>query len=192
MSIRNALKKAVEDNTEGDSINIKQTALDLGCSFGERFSDSIDKGRIIPVPNDAETLASIELNMKNTRSENNTIVALLLAKFILMLESGILREDRCDVFFLSEMRFSRTSAQMLLATRLAIPESIISQLDSLHFDTHNYAAKNKLMHKFVNSAFYISDSQGFFGILNKLEIGFSSRMSTKSLPPKVIEASKEA
>lgn len=190
MTIRNALKKAVEDNTNGESINIKQTALDLGCTFGDRFSDSIDKGRIFPVPNDENTLAKIELNKKNTRVENNTIVALLLAKFILMLESGIIKEDRCDVFFLSEMRSSRTSAQMLLATRLAMPESIISQLDSLHFDTHNYAKKSELMHKFVNSAFYISDSVGFFGILNKLEIGFSSRMSTKALPPKVAEAAR--
>lgn len=184
MSIRNALNKAVINNTDGERINIIKCALDLGCNFTGHFEDSIDKGRITPSSNEKDYFASISLNKKNTIEENNTIVALLLAKFILMLENGVMKEAKCDVFFLSEMRGSRQSRQMLLATRLAIPDIIIEKLDSLHFDTHSYASKNKLMHKFVNSAFYISNAKGFFGILNQLEIGFSSQMSIKSLPNK--------
>tara|TARA_Y100000310_G_C20686999_1_gene819671 strand:- start:3372 stop:3956 length:585 start_codon:yes stop_codon:yes gene_type:complete len=192
MSIRNALNKAVEQNTNGDIIDVRKCALDLGCKFGSPFSDATDKGRIDPVENDATSWAVISLNKKNSESENNTVIALLLAKFVLMLEGREIKSERIDVFFLSEMRGFRESPQMLLATRLAIPESVIEKSNDLDFNSHGYAQKSSLMQKFVGSVFFISDARGFFGILNQLEIGYSSRLGSKSLPSHVRESSRQA
>lgn len=192
MSIRNALNKAVENNTNGDTINIKQCAKDLGCEFGDSFSDSVDKGRISPAGQGSDSFAIISLNKANSDAENNTIIALLLAKYILMLEGGVIKDERCDVFFLSEMRGFRESPQMLLATRLAIPESVIERVNELNFNSQKYASQSNLMRNFVGSVFFISDARGFFGILNQLEIGFSSRLSSKALPSHIRESSRRA
>jgi len=166
------INKKIEDNTQGDVINIKKLARDLNFDFDEvRFKDSLLKGTISPPIKGSKKRGIIAFEERNSPEANNTLTALLLAKTVQKygLEKVFKREE-VDVFSLREIREAKMSEQMILATRLAIPEHIITKLDNdLRFDNGYYTKKSRLLSQFVGAAFHITGN-GLFTLLDNLDV----------------------
>jgi hypothetical protein len=78
-----------------------------------------------------------------------------------------LRKIECDVFMLNSLKNYKLSPQVILATRLAIPEKIIKDLDQLKINGHDYVERSNLLPQFVSSAFPISNL-GAFKVMGEL------------------------
>lgn len=182
MSVGVILTRIVENNTHGDHVNIRAVAEDFGCTFGEPFEDSTLRGLLQP-SSDSGVLAVFSFNKKNTEAENNTVTALLMAELVLSLDALSIKKFKCDVFFLSSMRQWRTSAQILLATRLAIPKHIFSALDDINFRSTEYALNHQLMPAFVGSAYFITEGMNLFGFLSQdnMKLGNAGRLPSQVL-----------
>jgi hypothetical protein len=182
MSVGIILTRIVENNTHGDRVDIRAVAEEFGCAFGEPFEDSTLRGLLQP-SNNPGVLGVFSFNKKNTEAENNTITALLMAELVLSLDAFSIKKFKCDVFFLSSMRQWRTSAQMLLATRLAIPKHIFEALDNINFRSAEYAFNHHLMPAFVGSAYFITEGMNLFGFLSQdtVRVGNIGRLPSQVL-----------
>ncbi len=171
MSLGNIITTVIETNTDGDTININGVVEKLGCAFTDDLEDTFIKGRLPPVDDSNDLVATIAIHRDTPDTERKTVIALLISKFIMQLAGGRISKIECDTFFLSELRQHRMSPQVILSTRLLIPEHVIPTLDALRFNSTGYAQKYKLMTSLVDSAFRISDPDGLFGMLRGLNSG---------------------
>ena len=160
------LQNIIEDGTDGDCIDIFQVADGMGVSLERSFEDST----II-----AELKYPDDLNKKNTPDETRTSIALLLAKYCLDWGNGALKDSRVDIFYLREIRAYKTSRQVILATRLAIPDSIIEKANDLRFNSSKYAKDAKLLTNFVDSSIHIPAGSGLLTLLDSFD--FSTRVA---------------
>ncbi len=172
MSLGTLVQKAILENTEGDKINLHNLIEQLKCRIGDDLDDSFIKGEIIPNNNDdRKYIATIHLNKNLTPEQSKAVSALLLSQFLIYLGSSKNRSVRCDSFLLSDLRNFRMSPQVILATRLTIPEHMIAKIEDLKFNSSHYAQENHLLPALVNSAFTISNPSGIFGLLRDISSG---------------------
>lgn len=94
----------------------------------------------------------ILLNKNNDTRHNYTLVALLIAQLMLHPEKAETGGIKYDVFSLKDIRDNRFSNIMMLATRLAVPEFVIDQMEDFGFDVQGYANKSKFLPDFIKSA----------------------------------------
>ena len=167
------LQNIIEDGTDGDCIDIFQVADGMGVSLERSFEDSTIIAEL-KYPDDLSG-PTIHVNKKNTPGETRTSIALLLAKYCLDWGNGTLKESRVDIFYLREIRAYKTSRQVILATRLAIPDSIIEKANDLRFNSSKYAKDAKLLTNFVDSSIHIPAGSGLLTLLDSFD--FSTRVA---------------
>jgi hypothetical protein len=171
MSLLKFVENTIETHTSQDVTDLFGAANLLGFSILEkRFDDATIKGRINPL-HDSPQLGEVSFSHSNTHAEDKTTLALLMAHYLLQAaEWGTLKPYTIDRFFLMELRKIKMLHQVVLATRLAIPATIIKQLDGLQFNSVSYTQQACLMPVFLASALHIS-GKGLFGIMNNVNIG---------------------
>lgn len=157
------VKKYIEECTVNEIVDLNKLINKLDIHQTVIPSKSLgmtEKGRLLR--RDDKTV--IGFNPNCTEREKNTLRAVLLAHGMLYPEklSGV--GISIDTFYLQEIRRSRTSKDVLLATYIAIPEGVRDQVGDLKFNCNAYADKANLMSPFVSSS--TSDSTVAF-IINK-------------------------
>ena len=167
------LQNIIEDGTDGDCIDIFQVADGMGVSLERSFEDSTIIAEL-KYPDDLSG-PTIHVNKKNTPDVTRTSIALLLAKYCLDWGNGALKDSRVDIFYLREIRAYKTSRQVILATRLAIPDSIIEKANDLRFNSSKYAKDAKLLTNFVDSSIHIPAGSGLLTLLDSFD--FSTRVA---------------
>ncbi|GAB3039115.1 hypothetical protein [Bowmanella dokdonensis] len=165
------LKSLVEANTRDDVVNIVALAEQLGCALLIEQANVPEKGVLVPPNRKRIERPLILLQKSNSQEENHTLIALLLADYILHNDPNRTRRFGCDTFFLRELRQFRTSRQLFLATRLAMPESVIEKVSDLNFDTLAYARRSRLLNNFINCVFHSTEVGGLLGMIDSLDIG---------------------
>jgi hypothetical protein len=177
MSLGTFIETTIKKNTQGDIVDIFgfATALRFNVYKDRAFGDPMKIGIMGPSSED-DNLADIWLNPNNNHQQDRTVLALLMARCLLYLESNsLVRNTYYDTFFMSDMPQYRMTPHLMLATRLAIPVNTIERIQDLHFDKAAYANKAQLLPSFINSAVHVS-SDSFFGMMRELDFVFSSRM----------------
>lgn len=145
------VKKYVEACTVNEVVDLNMLMNKLGIQQTTIPSKSLgmtEKGRLLQ--RDDKTV--IGFNPNCTEREKNTLRAVLLAHGMLYPEKLKGVGISIDTFYLQEIRRSRTSKDMLLATYIAIPESVRERVGNLKFNCNAYAEKSNLMSSFVSSS----------------------------------------
>jgi hypothetical protein len=171
MSLLKFVENTIETHTTQGVTDLFSAAGLLGFSVSRRrFYDAIVKGRITPL-HDSHHLGEVSFSRSNTLAEDKTILALLMAHYLLQAADwGTLKPYTIDRFFLMDLRKIKMLHQVVLATRLAIPKTIIKQLDGLQFNSVPYTQQASLMPVFLASALHLS-GKGLFGIMKDVNIG---------------------
>jgi len=94
------------------------------------------------------------------------LVALLLADSFIAPQKASNEGFKYEIFFLKDLRNYRLTRTLLLATRLAIPEKIINQIDEFDFDIDAYTAKTNYLPSFVNNM--VKNNNASFLFINNL------------------------
>ena len=164
-SIGNVILALIEKHTKDDVIDIMEMAESLGINV--KFVE-MDRSTDVAVMKQEEedNRPKIELNIINSIEDNYTLVALLLADSFIAPQRASNEGFKYEVFFLKELRHYRLTRTLLLATRLAIPEEVINQIDEVDFDIDAYIAKAKYLPSFVNNM--VKDSNASFLVINNL------------------------
>lgn len=172
------LKELIEAHTNEKSVvdlrgvidNIGFNAFLMPLPIAEKGS-LYPKGSPLCRPRTSDP--TILLNEQNTEAENRTVMALLIAEFILVKRDQPNRILTCDVFFLRNIRQYRISRQLFLATRLVIPEKIIEFASDLRFNMAAYCNEAKLLPSFVGCACSKKDVGGLLGIIDSIDMSFT-------------------
>lgn len=174
------LKQQVQACTKGEVVDITKLVEMLGGEVCLYCASTVEKGElaseVVATNEETGTVTSrytFRLNDKNSKQENNTVLALLLAEYILNAsQSEVLKEKyQLDVFFLRGLRNVRMSKQVILATRLVLPESVIEQAGEINFDTAGYARKAGLLPEFVSCAYSDVSVHGILGMFDSIHMG---------------------
>lgn len=169
----------VQSHTDAEGVvDIRKVARALGFDmYISQHLRTADKGKLYAAGSEVEretvTSPTILLNEKNTDEENRTVVALLIAEYMLSQRNQNGREITCDMFFLQGIRQYRVSRQLFLATRLLIPEHIIEQTQSITFSAPAYAAKAKILPGFLACAYPKRDVSGLLGFIDSMQMSFT-------------------
>ena len=127
------IEKAIEKYTSAckQYIDIDDMCDGLGfeVEFASLNNHAVGDMQLFPQEGDKDACV-IRLQVGTPSKTQRTIKAILLAKFFLQpekLESG---GYSIDVFELKDIKTTRHSRLVYLATRLALPESVIAQIDT--------------------------------------------------------------
>ncbi len=164
------LQKLVDHCTKDEVVDTLALAEQLNCVVVHKTFSTADKGVLLPPNATRLGRTAIVLSEDNSEAENRTLIPLLLADYILNNNPDAVKRFSCDVFFLAEVRRYRASRHMFLATRLALPESIIEKISGINFDTNGYARKACLLPNFVNCAFHSHEVGGLLGLIDSLDM----------------------
>lgn len=169
-SIGKVVISLIEKHSHNEVIDIMEMATSMGISVSNvEMEATTDVATMRQGEDDARP--KIELNTTNTLEQNYTLVALLLAD-CLIAPKKLQREGfKYEIFFLKDLRQFRLSRTFLLATRLAIPEQIINQIDTFGFNIDAYIGKTNYLPSFVNNM--IKNSNANFIVINNLLGGMS-------------------
>ena len=169
-TVGNVVVSLIERHSHNEVIDIMAMAASMGISVDYVDMEiSTDVGRV--TQGDDDKRPKIELNKSNTKEQNYTLVALLLAD-CLIAPKKVQREGiKYEIFYLKDLRQFRLTRTFLLATRLAIPESIINQIDEFSFNIDTYIAKTDYLPGFVNNM--VKNSNASFVVINNLLGGMS-------------------
>lgn len=163
--------------SEEGVIDIRKVAFALGFDVYSVDLRIADKGKLYPSGVDVEHTTTrcptILLNNRNSESDNRTVMALLIAEFMLTQRGQQSRILTCDMFFLSDIRQYRVSRQLFLATRLVIPEPIIEKTQDIRFNVPAYCLKANLLPAFVACAYPKRDVSGLLGFIDSLQMAFT-------------------
>lgn len=170
MSVSEIVISLIEKHTHNEVIDIMAMASSMGISV-----DYVD----MEVSTDIATMnqgeedkrPKIELNKTNSIAQNHTLVALLLADCFITPQKMQDEGFKYEIFYLKDMRHFRFTRTFLLATRLAIPEHIINQIDDFSFNIDAYVAKTNYLPGFVNNM--VKNSNASFMVINNLLGGIS-------------------
>lgn len=173
------LKNYVDACTKGEVIDIVKLVGVLGGKVRQGPMPTVDKGELVAEKIQADEQTDnlseyiFQLNQQNSLAENNTVLALLLAEYVIHANHASLLKEKylLDVFFLRDLRNVRMSRQVILATRLALPETVIEQTGHINFDTAAYARKANLMPEFVSCAYSDVSVQGILGMFDSFHMG---------------------
>ena len=108
-----------------------------------------------------EVQAYLYLNEELDEVESNAISVLIVSEYLLRYEKNKTKTIVFDVFYLDDIKQARMSKHIFLATRLAIPEKVIEELDEFNSDKANYSAKAKLPMYFLDLAKKQSSVQAY-------------------------------
>ena len=110
---------------------------------------------------------NIHINKNLTTTEKNTVLALLMAEFIIQYSKVLNHECvEIDIFDFKEIRRNRFSRSIQLATRLIIPEKILMEFEDLTNDRELYSKKINVNYDFINCA--VQDNSLEFLITNEM------------------------
>lgn len=169
-SIGSVVVNLIEKHSHNDVIDIMDMASSMGISVDSVKMETTTDVAIMK-QGDEDTRPKIELNITNSVEQNYTLVALLLAD-CLIAPKKVQREGfKYEIFFLKDLRQFRLTRTFLLATRLAIPEHVINQIDEFNFNIHDYIGKTKYLPSFINNM--IKNSNANFIVINNLLGGMS-------------------
>ena len=169
-SIGNVVVSLIKKHSQDEVIDIMEMASSMGISVNTvEMQTSTDVA--IMVQGQEDNRPRIELNKTNTIEQNYTLVALLLADCLIAPNKAQREGFKYEIFFLKDLRQFRLSRTFLLATRLAIPEQIINQIDEFTFNIDAYIAKTKYLPGFINNM--IKNSNANFIVINNLLGGMS-------------------
>lgn len=161
------LQRIIEEHTHDDAIDVRQVANDMGVDVYDDFEDSTQIASLVYPEGKCPPV--LHLNKRNTPAESNTSIALLLSKYCLDWGNGTVKDSRVDIFYLRELRAYKTSRQVILATRLAIPDNIIEKCNDLRFNSSRYAKEKSLLPNFVDASFHIPQGSGLLNLLDSFE-----------------------
>lgn len=169
------LKGLLSDLTVDGIVDVKQMMLNMGVAVEHAALKTADKGQFFPYgpPDTNLNGQTILLNRNNRPEEDRTVMALLMAEYLLSQLKDRSRVLTCDMFFLQDLRQYRISRQLFLATRLAIPETIINQVDDIQFSAPKYARDAVLLPSFVACAYPRKDVGCLLGIIDNLDANAS-------------------
>ena len=128
------IEQVLKDNDCGDYIDVKGVAESLRISLHDReMNDDTLIGVLFKSNKHADEKSSRILNLKPglSHKEQNTAIAILLAKYCLLPEYMDGKGYKLNVFELKSFREFRFSRLMYMATRMAFPESTIQQVNNL-------------------------------------------------------------
>jgi hypothetical protein len=163
-----ALHNLIQSAVEGDVVNLKSICdtLDVKLKADKALNDLCRMGV------DGNDKIVIWINPKVDAKTKFTFVAIALAEYILYPNRITNQGVNYDMFFLKDLNTKKNSRQIMLATRLAIPEHIIEKLsaalevqftssDSKNtFDANNYIANSKFLPEFIRCV--IKESSSLF------------------------------
>ena len=169
-SIGNVIISLIEKHSQDEVIDIMAMAASMGISIDYvEMETSTDVA--IMKQGEEDTRPKIELNKTNNIEQNHTLVALLLADCLIAPKKAQREGFKYEIFFLKDLRHFRLTRTFLLATRLAIPEKIINQIDEFGFNIDAYIAQTNYLPSFVNNM--IKNSNASFVMINNLLGGMS-------------------
>ncbi len=169
-SIGNVIVSLIEKHAENEVIDIMVMASSMGISV-DYIEMEASTDVAIMKQGDDDDRPIISLNKKNSIEENYTLVVLLLADCLIAPKKAHREGFKYEIFFLKDMRQFRLTRTFLLATRLAIPELIINQIDEFGFNIDAYIAKTKYLPSFINNT--VKNSNASFVVINNLLGGMS-------------------
>lgn len=148
----------IRSNTKDQTVNVAGIATDLGIKV--RLATLEKLGELASMnQGEDDDKPVIYLNRKNDNKQNHTLVALLLAEFIINPSKPRDKGISLEVFDLQNLSEGKQSPRMLLATRLAIPEEIINKLDDINFDLNKYANTTNYLPSFIRQAVKTNNAQ---------------------------------
>ena len=167
----------INQHTQNDIVNLNDLVDKLGIEQVEIPNGALktfDKGRMVF----SKWRPVMAFNASCTNSEKNTLRAVMVAH-------GLLNPDRLhkqgflvDEFYFRELRRMRTSKEIMLATNIAIPQSIRTEINSMRFDLGKYASMSELLPMFVSCS--VSDSSVNFILENCM--GMLNIKNPKDMP----------
>jgi hypothetical protein len=164
-SIGNVITALIEKHSQGEVIDIMAMAEDMGIHISS-VEMELSTDVAVMKQGEEDCRPKIELNSINTIEQNYTLVALLLADCFIAPEKASNEGFKYEIFFLKDLRDYRLTRTLLLATRLAIPEKIINQIDEFDFNIDEYIAKTNYLPSFVNNM--VKSSNASFLFINDL------------------------
>lgn len=145
------LTKIIKKCTNNDVVDLDKLVGELKIKqieIGESLLPITAKARI--VRKNEEIIMAFNSNCSD--NEKNTLRAIMLSHGLLYPEKLDGQGITFDAFYLQDMRRCKASRDMLLATNIAIPDSIRVQVGDLRFNGNMYANKACLMPMFVSSS----------------------------------------
>ena len=140
------ISKLINENTHGSEIDLKAIAqaLDVRVITNSGLDDlcriTLAKGDKGP---------TIELNPKLDKQTKFTLVVIAIAEYILSFERVAQKGITYDMFFIKNLSEEKYSYRMLLATRLAFPESVMREIDSNPTAFSEFVSTSKYLPEFV-------------------------------------------
>jgi len=163
--IPSVLEKLIKDSTHDGKVNLKEITEFFNISI-ELDRQLTDLCQIRLSEEDKKPV--IKLSPNADRKTKFTLVAIAIAEFILTPSRLEGEGIRYDMFFLKEIYHQRYSYRMMLATRLAVPEEVINQMDEPGFDMVNYLAGSDYQPQFISCC--VKDSSALFLLSNFSEL----------------------
>jgi hypothetical protein len=169
-SIGNVVVNLIEKHSHNEVIDIMEMADSMGISVETVVMETSTDVAIMK-QSEGDKRPKIELNKTNDIEQNYTLVALLLADCLIAPKKAQNDGFKYEIFFLKDLRQFRLTRTFLLATRLAIPEHIINQIDVFGFNIDAYIGKTNYLPSFVNNM--VKNSNASFVVINNLLGGMS-------------------
>jgi hypothetical protein len=155
-----SIEYLIKANTQGDRIAVKRIlqALQIKVLIDPKLTDLCNISRA------DNNEAVIKLNATIDRKTKLTLICIAMAEFILAPERIQGTGISYDIFFIKDIYHQRFSLYMLLATRLAIPETVISAMSDPSFNLDAFAEKSDYLPVFIRSC--VSDTSALFLLSN--------------------------
>ena len=169
-SVGNVVISLIEKHSQDEVIDIMKMAASMGISVHSVEMETTTDVAIMK-QGEEDKRPKIELNKTNTIEQNYTLVALLLADCLIAPKKAQREGFKYEIFYLKDLRQFRLTRTFLLATRLAIPEKVINQIDEFAFNIDAYIARTKYLPGFINNM--IKNSNANFIVINNLLGGMS-------------------
>lgn len=147
------IEQVIEQHDCGEYIDVRGVAESLRISIHDReMNDDTLVGVLFKSTQKTDEKPIRILNLKPGMSyqEQNTAIAILLAKYCLTPEYIDTKGYRLNIFEMKSFRESRFSRLMYLATRMALPESMIEHINDVKVQHIQIEAVNHFLSEFVH------------------------------------------
>lgn len=170
MSVSEIVISLIEKHSHNEVIDVMAMASSMGISV-DYVEMEVSTDIATMNQGEEDKRPKIKLNKTNSIAQNHTLVALLLADCFIAPQKMRNEGFKYEIFYLKDMRHYRFTRTFLLATRLAIPEQIINQVDDFGFNIDAYIATTNYLPGFVNNM--VKNSNASFMVINNLLGGIS-------------------
>lgn len=156
---QSAIAKLIHANTSESSVDLQSICASFGIDI-EFELETNDLANIKTI----KGRPVINLNPSLTKKEKLTFVAIAVSEYILTPNRVNGKGITYDMFFMKDAYHQRFNNIMLLATRLALPENIISQLCKLETNVGEIIVKFDFTPEFLRCC--VQDSNALFLLKN--------------------------